>query len=407
MITEDWPFTFAPPIPENEEKRLEALAAYESLEEEPKRDPAFDRLAKLAAEICEMPIALINLVGEKKEFKKACFGIEGETTPRCITFCQFAIMQDGLYEVHDATNHRIFYDNPNVTGALNLRYYAGMPLKTPDGYNIGTLCLVDQKPNALNKSQKQALKVLADEVISRFELNAARAKLEALNKEKDELIRIVSHDMRNPLSGIIGASGYLISETEDEEQKQILKLIEDSGEALLGIVNVLLNSEYIKNESFQVSKKKWDVAALTRDVINLYQPFAMLKKVTLHVDLPETCICMIDGEKWKQIVGNLLGNAIKFTPQDGSVTISVSQTTVNKKTQVILKISDTGVGIHEQHLSKLFSGSKEILKKGTEGEESTGLGMVLIHKYVTIQLGTITVVSQPNEGTTFKINIPV
>lgn len=406
MTTVDWATKINPPIPENEDERLEALSQYESLEIDPEQEEAFDRLAKLAAQICDVPIVFINLVGQDKQFNKACFGFQGGTERRDTSFCQFTIMQDGIYEIHDAKNHKLFHENPYVLGDFNLGYYAGIPLKSPQGFNIGTLCLIDHEPNALTKSQKQALVVLSDEIISRFELNLARAELEKLNKEKDGLIKIIGHDMRNPLMGIIGASEYLSQEATDEEHIHVLKMIEDAGESMLGIVNVLLNSEYIRNEAFTITKKKHDIVKITEDVIMLHKPFALLKNQNLNVDLPESLIVNIDAEKWKQIVGNLLSNAIKFTQVEGEVGLKISYID-DKKPSILLTITDTGIGIPEENIPQLFSGKKEIRKKGTRGEETSGIGMQLIKKHVDLHLGDIQVHSVLGEGTEFQVKIPV
>lgn len=393
------------PVPGNEDQRIKALSRYESPDGEPEREEAFDRLAKLAAQICETPIAFINLIGIDKEFKKACYGFEGDTTCRSISFCQHTIMQDDVFEVPDATEDPLFQDNPNVTGSLNLRFYAGIPLKTPDDFNIGTLCLVDHEPKTLTDSQKEALKILADEIVSRFELNALKKKMESRHAEKDELIRIVSHDMRNPLMGVIGFSELLKQETANEEHREMLDYIESAGESMLNIVNVLLNSEYIRNEAFIISRKKADAADLTRKVIDLHRPFALLKKLDMNITVPDEIHCSLDAEKWKQIVGNLLSNAIKFSHTNGRIDLTLTSYTT-RRTFLNLKITDKGVGMPEKMVKDIFSGKDSINREGTEGETSTGLGMYIVKKYVSLMKGTIHITSQPGEGTNVEVKIP-
>lgn len=122
----EWLGENKPPIPPDEAQRLDALSRYESLHFEPARDEDFDRLAELAAEFCDVPVSFVNLISEDKQFKKACFGLKGETTPRTDSFCQYTIMQDDIFEVKDSHHHSILKNNPNVTGKLKLRYYAGI-----------------------------------------------------------------------------------------------------------------------------------------------------------------------------------------------------------------------------------------------------------------------------------------
>ncbi|MCH8557040.1 MAG: GAF domain-containing sensor histidine kinase [Balneolia bacterium] len=404
MNRDEW-LDFAPfPVLEHEKERVEALKRYERLDSEPEQEESFNRLAQLAAEICDLPIGFINLLTEDKEFKKACYGYDGKTTPKNASFCQFTIAKDEILEVEDAREHPYFKYNPNVNSGLKIVYYIGIPLKTPDGYNIGSLCLIDHKPNKLTKRERRAIKILADEIISQFELNYTRNRLQQNNREKDELIKIVSHDMRNPLMGIIGFSEVLKQETDNDEHREILGIIEDSGEAILGIVNVLLSSEYVKNEAFTINRRQTDVAALTKEVITLMQPFMMLKNQNFTSDLPDSLMWKVDGEKWKQIIGNLLNNACKFTPSGGNVFLTMS--TSDDGSMLVLKVSDTGIGMDSELQGRLFGGGGEIRRPGTEGEPSTGIGMTTIQKYVKLHLGNIAVDSAPGKGTMIHISIP-
>lgn len=406
MSGTEWMGDHKPPIPPNEAERLEALSRYESLEMEPVNEEDFNRLAELAAEFCEVPVSFINLISEKNEFKKACFGLQGETTPRTDSFCQFTIMQDDVFEVKDSLQHQLLKNNPNVKGKLKLRYYTGVPLKTPDGYNIGSLCLIDFKPNELTVPQRKALKTLANEIVARYELNRVKKQLERNNAEKDELIRIVSHDMRNPLTGILGFSEWLIEETENEEHKEMLQSIENAGEAMLNIVNVLLNSDYIRNQAFILNNSETDISKITRDVIHLHQPFTLMKSQNLSVQIEESLECKIDREKWKQIVGNLLSNAIKFTPVDGKISLSLRKLTLEKPF-IELIVEDSGIGIPEEEKRDLFSGKDTIRRSGTSGEKSTGLGMYIIQKYVKLMGGILDVQSEVGKGTMFNLKIPI
>lgn len=385
------------PVPENEEQRIKALSRYVNPDAEPEREEAFDRLAKLASQICETPIAFINLIGTDKEFKKACYGFEGDTTPRSISFCQHTIMQDDVYEVPDAKKDPLFEHNPNVTGSLNLRFYAGIPLKTPDDFNIGTLCLVGHEPQTLTDSQKEALKILADEIVSRFELNALKKKMETRHAEKDELIRIVSHDMRNPLMGVIGFSELIKQDTDNEEHREMLNYIESAGESMLNIVNVLLNSEYIRNEAFIINRKKADAADLTRKVIDLHRPYALLKNLTLNINMDDQIPCSLDTEKWKQVVGNLFSNAIKFSNPKGRIDLTLTSFKT-RRTFLNLKIADNGIGMTSDMIKNIFSGKDSIRREGTEGETSTGLGMYIVKKYVSLMKGTIHITSYIQSG---------
>jgi signal transduction histidine kinase len=281
-----------------------------------------------------------------------------------------------------------------------------VPLTTQDGFNIGTLCLIGHQPGSLSESQKEALRILSDEIISRYELKSLKEKMEKRNAEKDELIRIVSHDMRNPLTGIIGFSELMQQETGNDEHREMLEYIETAGESMLNIVNVLLNSEYIRNEAFIINKREANASELTQNVIDLHTPFALMKNLDMDVQMEEDIICNLDAEKWKQIVGNLLNNAIKFSHPDDQIKLSLT-TFIKRKPFLLLKITDKGIGISDEMIQNLFSGKDSIRREGTNGEESTGLGMYIVKKYVSLMGGTISISSTQGSGTQVTVQIPV
>jgi len=154
-----------------ERLRLETLDSYQILDTP--REAAFDEVAQLAADLCGAPIGAVSLISAGRQFFKAEVGLGMRETPRDISFCQHAILENDFLLVPDATADARFTHNPLVTAGPGVRFYAGALLKTPDGLPIGTLCVLDTQPRDLSELQQRALKVLANQVMSQFEMRRA------------------------------------------------------------------------------------------------------------------------------------------------------------------------------------------------------------------------------------------
>lgn len=147
---------------------MAALKSYAVLDTA--EEAAFDDLTRLASMWCDAPVSLVSLVDEHRQWFKSRVGLDVVETPREQSFCAHTIQQAGLMIVSDALEDRRFSDNPLVTGGPGIRFYAGAPLVTPEGYALGTLCVIDRKPRALNDSQREALQALSRQVSALLEL---------------------------------------------------------------------------------------------------------------------------------------------------------------------------------------------------------------------------------------------
>jgi PAS domain S-box-containing protein len=172
------------PTPANEKERLLALRRYDILDSDP--DQFFDDLVELASFICDAPISLITFIDEDRQWYKSRKGMNGRGSPRDIAFCAHAIMQHDLFVVPDTLRDERFVNNPFVTADPGIRFYAGAPLVTSDGYALGTLCVIDRQPRELTAEQTKALVALSRQVVAQLELRRA---VKQLSKAQTELTK--------------------------------------------------------------------------------------------------------------------------------------------------------------------------------------------------------------------------
>lgn len=180
-----------------EKDRLSALYRYDILDTNP--EDTYDKIVEVASYICGTPVSLISLIDTNRQWFKANKGFNLPETSRDISFCNYAIQSDQLMEVADTLVDDRFQNNPLVTSDTNIRFYAGSPLITPDGYRLGTLCVLDDKPHTLSREQKRCLEVLAKQVVAQMELQRQNKELQGINNELLNELKVKLEEQNNVL----------------------------------------------------------------------------------------------------------------------------------------------------------------------------------------------------------------
>ncbi len=230
-----------------EKKRLGVLRSYSILDTEPEKE--FDDLARLAAELCDAPIARVNLIDKDRQWAKAIHGMNEDSreVPRNTTVCQYTVRDMNVLEVQNLTQDDRFKDFSYVKGEPYLKYYLGAPLLNSEGYAIGALCVLDYRERKMPDEQIEQLKIIASEVMARMELRKQNEELRELNEHKLKLMKMLSHDMRSPLNGIIGMSNMLSETVEGDEEAEMIELLEQSAMQLNHMVDEILSYSLIES----------------------------------------------------------------------------------------------------------------------------------------------------------------
>ncbi|MEP2772341.1 MAG: GAF domain-containing sensor histidine kinase [Fulvivirga sp.] len=388
------------PQSKSESERLSNLKSYDILDTPP--EEAFDDIVELASEICEVPISLISLIDDHRQWFKAKIGLGVSETEREIAFCNHAIKQENLFEIEDTLNDDRFKQNPLVTGSPFIRSYAGFPLTTEDGFNLGTLCVIDNKPHKLNEKQKKALEVLSKRVVNELELRRKVQELKEVNEFKDKLLSIIGHDLRSPLNSIHSIIQLIDNNTLNEEQvKPLRKILSSEVQSSLNLLDNILNwsSLYLEGKEAIASNIKFKY--LVDECITLLEYEVDKKGVRLNNKCDDT-MAFGDIEMVKLVIRNILSNAIKYSKDGDTITI----TSKSLKHSSILKITDTGVGMTEEQVNRLLNKKGGYSAKGTSQEKGSGIGLLLSLEFLEVNNGKLSIESQLEVGSTFKITLP-
>ena len=396
-------------IPENEIQRLKKLELYQILDTSP--EEAFDRITRIVAETIGVPIALVSLVDRERQWFKSDYGLGAAETPRDLAFCAHAILGDEIFEVPNALNDPRFADNPLVTEDPSIRFYAGMPLTTPDGYNLGTLCAIDHVPRELSESHRQLLQDLGKIVVDEMELRVAlRNTLKTLELEtktnamKDEFISNVTHELRTPLTSIRGSLGLMgagVLGDVPEAFKEPLEIVDRNTTTLLNLINELLDVQKLSSGHMEYDFESVIVGDLIKEACENIRGMASEHKIKILFDSDIKTTIIADLSRIKQVITNVLSNAIKFSPEGEVVEIKL----VKFETFVSINIYDKGPGISEEFKSHIFNKfSQAKIKTSSTG---TGLGLSISKTIVEAHQGRIHFDTKMGFGTTFFVELPI
>ncbi|WP_367871764.1 ATP-binding protein [Luteolibacter sp. Populi] len=399
--------------------RIAALRRYEILDTPP--DGSFDGITALAAKLLGVPIALATLVDTDRIWFKSKIGLDVEQIDRAPGLCASAILNDAAYIVNNAALDPRTLANPLVAGEFGLRFYAAAPLQTHDGFNLGTLCVIDREPRQIDEQEVEILRTLAGLIMDQMELRIASRRIDEkraaiaaknrelaiLNEEKDGFMAMAAHDLRNPL-GTVMMMGKMLEEQKvgalNERQLRMVSAICESSEVMLRLVTDYLEFTALGPIAIKLTKDDCDLQELVEACVRDHAPRAGEKSIgILFHRLQDGIVAAVDASRIRQGVGNLIGNAVKFSPAGSRIAVRC----LKEGEFAVIEVIDQGPGIPESELSKLFIPFSPTSVLASDGEKSTGLGLSIAKRLVEAHRGEIAVSSVVGEGSTFSIKLPL
>lgn len=540
-----------PTLPPDEAGRLAALRELEILDTP--SDPAFDQLTALAADLFDVPIALISLVDDDRQWFKSCYGLNAQQTGRDVSFCGHAIHSDEVMIVADALADPRFADNPLVRGEPYIRFYSGAPIIRQDRHRLGTLCLIDSRPRpefGAKQAERQqalarltmhqleahlanrqlqaendrarrteleaasaraqleaALEIIPDAFVfydsddrlvicnsnyrafyprsadllvpgTRFEdivrtgarrgeytdaigreeawvaerldhhrnpgepviqqltdgrwlrvaerrtpggdtvgirmditdlkrteekLRLAMEQAEAASRFKSNFLATMSHEIRTPMHGVLGMLSLLEDTQLTEAQQSMISTVRGSAEALLTIINDVLDFSKLEAGRLELQNAEFDLVGAVTDGVELLASPAHQKGLEIGASFAADVPMRVIGDigRFRQILLNLVGNAVKFT-DSGGVEVHVSSiATAPGQIRVRLEVLDTGIGIQDDVREDLFGEFTQLDPSYTRRHSGTGLGLAICRQLVSLMAGDIGVRRRRDGGSAF------
>ncbi|MEQ9308439.1 MAG: HAMP domain-containing sensor histidine kinase [Balneolaceae bacterium] len=396
----------------NQQQELERLLNlsdfdldYGSLEQE------FIHLSKLAAQIAGTEISQLNLIDNYVQWSVSQIGTTNLQTPREKTICTYTVEGNTPIEIPDLGKDERFQNFESVKSA-GAKYYYGIPLVSKEGFSIGSLCVISLSELKLSKEKKDSLALLAEEVIQRLEVFREINKLKKERFELKTANREIAHDLRGMINGIMGIGDLIEFENKGEsrEIEKFIKLQKGSCRSMVEYLEDLLETESENGENDFTNLEK-----LSSKLERLYSPLAVKKGIDFKVSINEKHDdVQFESSKILQILGNLVSNAMKFTPQKGEVYVDLKLIKTTKNNEKInldefrlkILVSDSGVGMSKEKIDEILR-NRAISTKGTIGEKGFGLGLNLVQHHIEKLNGSFDIESDIENGSTFKVTIPV
>jgi signal transduction histidine kinase len=401
------------PEPSGEAERLAAARRYDV--ERLARSPALDTLTELVGFVLHAPLSMLTLIGAHQQLVVSAFGDEVararaddgrvSASPGALALCNLAVQSEDLLVVPDVKVDPRFAQQASIRADPSLRFFAGAPLITAGGHRIGTLCAIDQRPRQLSSGQMTVLSSLAKLAQDQLELHHLSWRLQEelaerhrLERIKDDFISTVNHELRTPLTSIRGALGLLAGGAAGlipDKARELVGIAKRNSERLSVLISDILDVETMEAGSFKLTRERISAQELIQLAIESARSPARQRSIAFSLTQP--CVPLLleaDKTRLVQALGNLISNAIKFSPP-GEV-VQLTARAVDKMAR--FEIEDSGPGIPAEFQSRVFERFARADASDSRAAGGTGLGLSIAKTIVERHGGDIHFQSPARDG---------
>ena len=391
-------------------------------------DEVLDRIVNEAARLVGATAAWIRLLegdslvlaGAATESVAGFLAEEGESRPTIAVEEQATVMAKAVATkkpivVEDASEDLSVEEVRLRVQKYGFHGFVVIPLLANDR-SIGVLNVMDKRIRRFTDDEVSLLSAFADQTSLALEkvrlleeAEQARDEAEEASRTKSQFLANMSHELRTPLNAIIGYSEMLqeeASEIENEEFEEDLERINGAGKHLLGLINDVLDISKIEDGAMDIYLETFPIEPMVQDVVTTMQTLVEKNSNSLEIDCPDSVGSIHAGTtKIRQCLFNLIGNASKFTEQ-GTISLKVSRGIAEGQEWINFAVSDTGIGMNEEQMGRLFEAFAQAEASTTRRFGGTGLGLAITRHFCEMMGGTVLVESQAGKGSTFTMKLP-
>ncbi|QLD11387.1 sensor histidine kinase [Microbacterium oleivorans] len=379
--------------------RREAIDAYHVIGEAP--SPDLQGIVRLAATVCGVDTAVINIIDDRSQHQIAAVGFEPAVCSREDSMCAAVIARPGRVVVPDARLDERFATNPFVTGEVaHVRFYASSPLITPAGVAIGTLCVFNESVGDLDESRREALDLLAHQVVDLLELRRISRQLSSSNDQLSRFAGQISHDLRNPLTALSGFLELAIDSPDMDNAPDVARVLaraESAAERMNDMISDIL--AYARAGGASPQRSRIDLAAVVNAVIEDLDASIAGSGAGVRVDVDIEPVG--DATLLRAVLQNLVANALKFTAAAGRVPeVAVVAHPVHGGWRIT--VDDNGPGVPVADRERVFA----LMERGDIEAEGLGIGLSTCRRVIEAHGGRIGLDESPAGGARVWILLP-